>query len=50
MNQSQNRYHASYCAPYAQVVKLTSGQLLCASIAGSGTTSNYSEFTLEWED
>ncbi|MBQ7517103.1 MAG: hypothetical protein IJR34_03000 [Bacteroidales bacterium] len=39
-----------YAQPCAREVRLASGKVLCASIAGSGTTDNYSEVTLEWDD
>ena len=41
---------SAYTQPCAREVRLATGKVLCASIAGSGTTDNYSEVTLEWDD
>ena len=50
MNQPKTCFRTSYSAPCAREIKLSSAQFLCASVAGSGTTDNYSEVTLEWDD
>lgn len=39
-----------YVSPCAREVRLTSAQILCNSVSGTGSTENYSEITLDWDD